>query len=159
MKRSDFITNSFLGALSLSFPVFLKQQDRPPGIDGKTVMEFVRNGHFDLPAVKQMLAETPGLLNASWDWGAGDFETALGAAAHMGNKDIANYLIEEGARMDVFCAAMLGDLEFVKGIISKYPNTLKSKGPHGITLLMHAQKGADQAVPVVNYLKSLGVEK
>jgi len=49
-----------------------------------------------------MLAEYPLLLNSSWDWGGGDFETALGAAGHMGLKDTANFLISQGARVDIF---------------------------------------------------------
>jgi hypothetical protein len=40
-----------------------------------------------------MLAELPTLLYATWDWGNGDFETALEGAGHVGNKEIANYLI------------------------------------------------------------------
>ena len=39
-----------------------------------------------------LLDEQPGLLNATWDWGGGDFETALGGAAHMGRRDIVQRL-------------------------------------------------------------------
>jgi len=63
-----------------------------------------------MEAVKKLLEETPGLLNASWDWGGGDFETAMGGAGHMGRADIAEYLINKGARMDIFVATMLGKL-------------------------------------------------
>ncbi len=30
------------------------------------------------------VAAQPALLNAAWDWGGGDFETALAGAAHRG---------------------------------------------------------------------------
>ena len=40
------------------------------------VKEFVTVGHGNLEKTKQMLEATPALLNASWDWGNGDFEEA-----------------------------------------------------------------------------------
>ena len=45
-------------------------------------------------------------MNASWDWGGGDWETGLGAAAHMGRRDIAELLLGRGARLDLFAAAI-----------------------------------------------------
>lgn len=81
---------------------------RPPPLRPEQVHAFVRAGHADLAAVRQMVAEEPGLLNATWDWGGGDWETALGGASHMGTRATAEYLVSQGARMDVFCAAMLG---------------------------------------------------
>jgi hypothetical protein len=49
----------------------------------KTVAEFVGKAHGDLDRVQELLQEEPALVNAAWDWGGGDWETALGAAAHM----------------------------------------------------------------------------
>jgi hypothetical protein len=135
------------------------QTKRPDPLDPKVVQEFVRMGHFDLEGVKKKLDEMPTLLNATTDWGAGDFETALGGASHMGRKDIASFLIKKGARMDIFTAAMLGHLEMVKMIGEMYPEALESKGPHGITLLMHAQKGGQEAQQVVEFLQSKGITK
>ena len=60
------------------------------------------------PDTKALLAEQPSLLNATWDWGGGDFETGLGGAGHMGNREIAEFLIGQGARLDIFVATMLG---------------------------------------------------
>jgi hypothetical protein len=59
----------------------------------------------------------------------------------MGNKDIANFLLSKGARMNIFCAAMLGRLDVVKAILSAFPELKTSKGPHGLQLLHHATKG------------------
>jgi hypothetical protein len=39
----------------------------------------------------------------------------------MGRKDIAQYLLESGARMNVFCAAMLGELDLVKALLTAHP--------------------------------------
>ena len=105
--------------------------------------------------MKELLEQEPGLVNATWDWGGGDFETALGAAGHMGSKDIANYLLDHGARIDIFVAAMLGKLEIVKAAVSAYPDAKNIRGPHGISLIEHAQAGGDEAQAVVDFLTSL----
>ncbi len=105
------------------------------------------------------MEETPGLLNASWDWGGGDFETAMGGAGHMGRTDIAEYLISKGARMDIFVATMLGKLDIVKGIADAYPDALNSKGPHTLSLVFHAEKGGEKALAVLEFLKSKGLTK
>ena len=128
---------------------------KPDPLSAAQVKEFVIAGHVDLDKVKAMLAETPGLLNAAWDWGGGDFEMAIGGAGHMGRRDIALYLIDQGSRFDIFVATMLGRLDLVKPALAANPNLLHSKGPHGIPLLAHAKKGGDEALAVVAYLESL----
>jgi len=140
------------GILSQSAP---QAPAKPPRLNLDMVQEFVRVGHFDLDRTKALLAQEPGLLNATWDWGGGDWETALGGAGHMGRKDIALFLISSGARMDIFHAAMLGRLDIVKPMLTAFPNLAASKGPHGITLMAHAQKGGEEAVTVVRFLESL----
>lgn len=122
-------------------------------IDPPLVCEFVTKAHGDFDAVRKLLDSEPGLLHASWHWGNGDWETALGAAAHVGRKDIARFLLERGARLDIFAAAMLDDVATVRSIIELQPSARTSPGPHGIPLIAHAQAG--QAKRVIDYLKSL----
>lgn len=129
--------------------------DRPPALDPELVQEFVAKAHGDLDQVRHLLEREPRLVNASWDWGGGDWETGLGAAAHMGRKDIARYLLAHGARIDLFAAAMLGELEIVKAAIAAFPDARTVPGPHGIPLLAHARAGGDEAADVVRYLESL----
>lgn len=136
----------------------LGQAPRPDPLPPSLVQEFVRKGHADLPGTKALLAEQPGLLNATWDWGGGDFEMAIGGAGHMGNREIAEFLIGEGARVDIFVAAMLGRIEIVRAMIGAYPALLQSKGPHGIPLMAHAKKGGATAEPVVAFLESRGLK-
>jgi ankyrin repeat protein len=131
---------------------------RPPPLDKELVKQFVVKGHADFPGTKELLEKEPGLLNASWDWGGGDFETALEGAGHMGNKEIANFLIGKGARLNIFCAAMLGKLDVVKALLAAFPDLKTSKGPHGLQLLHHATKGGPDAAPVLAYLKSIGAQ-
>ena len=129
--------------------------ERAPALELDLVQEFVAKAHGDFERVKELLTQEPGLVNATWDWGGGDFETALGAASHMGNKDIANYLLENGARLDLFAATMLGKLDIVKAALTAYPEAINIPGPHGISLLAHAQAGGDDTKAVLEFLESL----
>ena len=112
----------------------------------------VANAHGDLEYVRTALAEDPTLANAAWDWGDGDWETALGAAGHMGRRDIAELLLAHGARLDLFVAAMLGELAIVESMLAAHPELRSAKGPHGIPLLAHAEAGGEQAQAVVAFL-------
>lgn len=162
-RRDTLLLSAWGGAGLLVIPGGLAQQQntidnkRPP-LKPAMVHEFVRVGHFDLDRVKAMLAEEPALLNAAWDWGGGDWEAAIGGAGHMGRRDIAQYLLEQGARMDVFVAAMLGRLDIVEPTLKAFPSLLNSKGPHGIPLMAHAREGGAEAAKVVALLESLGVK-
>ena len=88
--------------------------EHDPQIDRARVKRFVIAAHSNLPAVKKMLGEDSNLINSTIDWGKGDFETALGGASHMGRRDIAEYLLEHNARLDIFAATMLGQIDIVK---------------------------------------------
>ena len=124
-------------------------------LDRELVQEFVLKAHSDLDRVKALLDQEPKLVNASWDWGGGDWETGLGAAAHMGRRDIALALLARGARLDVFAAAMLGKLEIVQAVLATFPDALHVRGAHGIPLLQHAKAGGAEAAPVVAFLEGL----
>lgn len=125
-----------------------------PALEPSLVQEFVGNAHGDLNRVQELLAQQPALINACWDWGGGDFETGLGAAAHMGRRDIAEFLLEKGARLDLFAAAMLGKLEVVKAVLSDFPDAINVPGPHGIPLIAHAKAGGEGAQAVFEFLLS-----
>ena len=127
--------------------------EKKAALEAELVQEFVGKSHGDFERVKELLAQEPALINASWDWGGGDWETGLGAAAHMGRVDIANYLLEHGARLDLFAAAMLGKLDIVRATLDAYPDAIHTSGPHGIPLIAHAQAGGHIAIPVYEYLK------
>ena len=120
------------------------------------VREMVTVAHFDLKRVKELVDARPSLARAAWDWGFGDWETALGAASHMGNRRIAEYLISQGARPSLFSAAMLGQLDVVKAFVAAHPGVERTRGPHSISLLSHARMGGDVASPVFEFLRSLG---
>src|SRR5258708_27948119 len=102
MERKRFLQQTVLGAGSmLTLPFFANGRSKQSEIDplpSEKVKEFVIAGHGNFDKVKTILTELPTLLYATWDWGNGDFETALEGAGHVGNKAIAHYLIDLGSR-------------------------------------------------------------
>jgi hypothetical protein len=131
--------------------------DTPPAIDPQKVEAFVGNAHGDFDAVRALLAEEPRLVNAAWDWGGGDWETGLGAAAHMGRRQIALLLLEHGARLDLFAAAMLGYFDIVSAVLADFPAMREATGPHGIPLVEHARAGGEDARAVLQLLEATEV--
>ena len=112
MTAGALVPNALAGAQTTAAPAAPAAQppvpERPPRLDPDLVRDFVIAGHSDLARTRELLDLHPALINATWDWGAGDWETALGGASHMGNREIAAFLLSRGARMDVFCAATTG---------------------------------------------------
>lgn len=130
--------------------------DTFPSHPPELAREVVTVAHFNLKRVKELVDARPALARASWDWGFGDWETALGAASHMGNRPIAEYLIANGARPSLFSAAMLGQLEVVKAFVTADAHVRRIRGPHGIGLLAHSRAGGEMARPVFDFLQSFG---
>ena len=130
---------------------------KPPALAPGKVHATVDQAHRSLDQVMKLVEETPLLANASWDWGGGDFETPLQAAAHTGGHAIAEYLLGKGARLDLYAAAMLGQLDFVKAVLALNPKAHEIPGPHGFTLLHCAKQGGVQAKPVLDWLLDQGV--
>jgi len=107
------------------------------------IREFVIAGHGNLAKVKQILATHPDLLNVAYEWRAGDTETALQGAAHVGSREVAEFLLSEGAPLDICTAAMLGRREDVERFLQEDPAKINSNGAHGIPLLTHAAISGD----------------
>ncbi|MBL4604233.1 MAG: hypothetical protein JKY02_00770 [Flavobacteriaceae bacterium] len=168
MNRKKFIYGSILGlATAVAVPAFLiskSRKEKPNQLkkdsgqfDEKLVKDFVIAGHSKLELVKEMLNEHPNLIYTSYDWGTGDFENAIEGSGHLGNKEIVTYLISQGARANLFTLTMLGKTDLVKPILEAYPELLFAKGPHGLTLLHHAQIG--ESLELVDYFKDKGLTK
>ena len=166
LPRRRFFRLTLFSAGSLFLLATIRGRAEPPApqiaprnaepLAEELVHEFVWRAHFDLEGVRRMLTEQPGLLNATYDWGRGDFESALGGAGHMGRRDISEFLLSQGARADLFVAAMLGRLDLVQAYLVMTPSLLHSAGPHGIPLLRHALAGGTAASAVADFLRAAG---
>jgi hypothetical protein len=136
-------------------PPSFKPSWKRPQINRVLVQDFVIYAHSDPVMVKKLLDREPAVLNATMDWGGGDWETGLGGASHMGRRDIVELLLSRGARIDIFCAAMLGLLDAVKSFLTLQPGLIDAKGPHGFSLHFHAQVGGKDSQAVLDYLQSV----
>jgi hypothetical protein len=136
----------------------IKEPKRYPAIAEEMANEVVGVSHFNLDRLKELVNKRPELARATWDWGFGDWETAIGAASHVGRKDIVEYLISKGARPDIFTFAMLGAYDSVKSMIEIMPGLQRTLGPHGISLLQHVKNGdskSKNSIQLIDYLTAL----
>ena len=163
VPRRTFLTLTSLVPLASALPQAQSPPAAPaspsaifPAHDPDVAREMVSVSHGNVARVRELLAGRPALANASWDWGYGDWESALGAASHVGNQEIARMLLAAGARPSIFSAATLGHLDTVRAFVAASPGVQKTRGPHGLTLLSHARAGGPPAVEVVKYLESVG---
>ncbi|MEO8666044.1 MAG: hypothetical protein ABI462_11170 [Ignavibacteria bacterium] len=179
MKRRVMVQSSVLGLLVAAVPniIYSKNilkfspdnvpenfpKERYPAIPLEIASDVVGASHFDLDHVKELVDARPELAKAEWDWGFGDWESAIAAASHTGRKDIVEYLISKGAVPTIFTYAMLGAYDTVRAMIDFYPGIQKNFGPHGISLLKHANLGLDtegvnqaNAQQLVAHLETLG---
>lgn len=139
---------------------------RYPSTNDALASGIVGASHGNIDKVKELVTQHPELSGASWDWGFGDWETAIGAASHVGRRDIAELLISNGARPDIFTFTMMGMYKSVQEIVETVPGIQTHAGPHGITLLQHAKNrledknisATDSANvnKVIIYLENLG---
>lgn len=166
MNRKSFLQQTIAAGSIMAAPFLLTSQTAPAAnqpkgdpLPAEKVKDFVAAGHNNLDKVKQLLAEFPTLIYSTWDWGGGDFETGLEGAGHVGNKEIANYLIGQGARTNLFVLTMLGKTNIVKAYIETYPACLFARGAHGFTLLHHANRGGEDAKELAEYLQSKGLKE
>jgi ankyrin repeat protein len=95
--------------------------------------EFVGAAHGDFARVKAMLAERPSLLDAraSFD------ETALQAAAQMARRDMIEFLLAQGAPLDICTAAVLGLKDRVEAFLRADPGQAQARGSHGIPVMYY----------------------
>jgi ankyrin repeat protein len=105
----------------------------------ETIDEFVIACHGNMSKVREMLAADPALINcrSSLD------ESPLGAAAHVGNREMADYLLSRGAELELPAAAMLGLAEEVRAAVAADPTLANTGGAHNIPILFHAAIGGN----------------
>lgn len=117
-------------------------------ISQELVVPFVLAAHGDPEKVRELLGENPALLNAAW---AQFDETALQAASHMGNREIALYLLSEGAPSSICTAAMLGMADDVARYLEENPSLSGAKGAHDIPVMYHAALSGNTQVTDLLY--------
>lgn len=128
---------------------------KKPQLNRTMLQDFVIYAHTDLDMTKRLLDKEPLLINGIVDWGGGDWESGLGGATHMARRDIVEFLLERGARIDIFTATMMGQLEAVRSFLTLQPKLIDARGPHGFSLHFHAQLAGKDADKMVAYLQTV----
>jgi len=105
--------------------------------------QFIIDCHGDLDTVKEKVASTPGLVNA---YNPETIESALGATAHMGQREIAEFLLENGAEPELGALAMLGRRDEVQAWLQKDPAAAQAGGAHRIPVAFHAAISGDTGI-------------
>ncbi|WP_422105527.1 hypothetical protein [Winogradskyella sp.] len=144
LSRKKFIKKSalILGTTIITPACYSQNTEQKKNIYSyDEIEEFVFAAHSDFDKTKKIVTNKPTIINATNQFIKGDFETALGGAAHMGRKDIADMLLARGARQDIFTMTFFGEDDFIKQMINKSPELINAPGPHGFTLLHHARIG------------------
>jgi len=103
--------------------------------------QFIVNCHMNFEGVKEAIAQFPEIVNS---YNPEIFESALGAAGHVGNRPIALYLLAHGADLELAAAVMLGMKEEARELIAADPSLLKKGGAHHISIGYHAVLSGDQ---------------
>jgi uncharacterized protein len=109
-----------------------------PQLTPEIIREFVIAAHFNLEKVRAMSADKPALLTVQHQWGENDYEDGLGAAAHVGNRPIAEFFLEQGVPISICAAAMLGRTDEVAAFIRADAAQANARGAHQIPILFHA---------------------
>lgn len=107
--------------------------------------EFVLSAHGNRSRFDELYAEHPEfVVSARWS----KFnESALEAAGHTGQREIAEILVATGAPLTVFAAAMLGRRqELVQFLDQAGDGTGDARGIHGISLLYHGVLSGDLSI-------------
>jgi len=97
----------------------------------EVINDFVLKSHGDMDGVKSLLQQHPSLINASAEWN----ETPIQAAAHVANRPMVKFLLEQGAPLDICTAAMLGMKDRVAQFLRDDPGQSAARGAHGIPVL------------------------
>lgn len=106
LNRRNLIKSSLAGLLAIGTPqtlsAFWPEQragELPlisgsfPNIDPEIVSTVVGASHSNLEKVRSLVDPRPELARATWEWRFGDWESAIGAASHVGRRDIVHYLL------------------------------------------------------------------
>ena len=104
--------------------------------------ELVRMSDGNLDRVRELVGVHPGLVNARASWN----EAPIEAAAHCGQREIAELLISAGADLDICTAAMLGNVDQVSEMLQQDPDLAHATGAHGIPVLFFAAMSGNMGI-------------
>lgn len=115
-------------------------------MSSEIIRELVMAAHGDLDKVKKLANEHPDLLDSPHEWRPNMTESPLEAAAHTGRREIAEFLLEKGAKPIIVATAMLGDENAFEQLLAEDPERIREIGAHNFSLMFHAALGGNLAI-------------
>ncbi|ANM31666.1 hypothetical protein ABI59_22055 [Acidobacteria bacterium Mor1] len=103
------------------------------GISPRQRRRVVGSAHGNLDAVREAVSRDARLAHSVATTG----ERAVEAGAHMGRKDIVDYLLEQGAPYSLPTAVMRGDTGRVRALLDEDPRRIHERGAHDFALLWY----------------------
>jgi ankyrin repeat protein len=116
---------------------FVRRED--PEQPSYRVNAFVGAGHGNRPKVDEMLTAHPTLLSLPSTL----TELAVEGAAHVGNRDLALYLVEKGSPLSLSTACMLGRTDRVAFLLEEEPKRIHERAAHDFPLIWYPVLGGD----------------
>jgi hypothetical protein len=113
---------------------------RASRLDRDAIDDFVHIAHTAPMAAITKLNRNHALATAVSSWG----ETAVQAASHLGHRKLIARLAQCGAKLDVFAAAAMADLNMVSSMLASGPKDLC--GVHDLPLLHFAVMSREAAM-------------
>lgn len=93
----------------------------------------VGNAHGNLEYVQKVVTADPRMAHSI----ATTSEICVEACAHIGRKNIVDYLLQQGAPYSLPTAVMLGDYTSVKRLLDEDPKRIEERGAHDFGLLWY----------------------
>ena len=109
---------------------------REPDWTGITQLEKQKSvglAHSQFEQLKQSVVAEPRLVHSQATTG----ERAIEAAAHMGQRVLADWLLDQGAPYSLPTAVMMGDQVAVKQMLNEDPDRIHERGAHDFALLWY----------------------
>ncbi|MGZ9224325.1 MAG: hypothetical protein ACXW4M_02090 [Anaerolineales bacterium] len=98
-------------------------ETKPAALETTLVQEFVIAAHGNLERTQELLAQESGLINACWDWGGGDFETALGGAA-LQSSEPETAFSQLAASAGLAGTELPSEMAFINEVLDALPDEL-----------------------------------
>ncbi|MBO0838537.1 MAG: ankyrin repeat domain-containing protein [Actinobacteria bacterium] len=106
------------------------------------VEQCVAAAHGDLDRVRELVEGHPELVDARAPWN----ESPIEAASQLGRKDIIDYLLSRGARLDFFAACVLGRIDAVGAELDRDGSLAAAHGVHDLPALYFPVMAGERGV-------------
>lgn len=122
------------------------------GLSQALQSQVTSNSHGNLAKVRELIATDKRLIFSI----STDDELAIEASAHMGNKDLMRFHLDNGAPLSLPTAASLGETVAIEALLDDDPTLVHERGAHDFPVMMYAAIG-NASIELAELLLERGV--